>query len=232
MREIERSGASVEEAVEAALEELGASEQEVEIEVLQEGRGGFLGLGAQEAQVRVRFRGAPSEPEVSDEDLDDQADAAMEFLEGLFELMELPAEVESTLEDGTMYIDVFGAESEEGMGLLIGRRGQTLDALQDLLRGAVQARTGDRCRVVVDVEDYRKRRRSQIVDRAQSAARRVKKTGRPEAMEAMNAFERKIVHDAVAEIGGLETASEGEDPERRVVIRRGSSSAVPRETAG
>ncbi len=145
--------------------------------------------------------------------------------------MRLPAEVESTLDEGTMYVDVWGAESDEGMGLLIGRRGQTLDALQDLVRAAVQAKTGDRCRVVVDVEDYRKRRRSQIVARAQSAAQRVKKTGRSEALEAMNAFERKIVHDAVARVGGLETASEGEDPERRVVIRR-SQPSVPRETAG
>jgi spoIIIJ-associated protein len=227
MREIERSAGSVEEAIEAALEELGASEQEVVIEVVQEPRGGFLGLGAQEAQIRVRLRAEPEEPE---SDLDDQAEAAMEFLEGLFDAMGLPADLESNFEDGTMYVDVWGSESEEGMGLLIGRHGQTLESLQDLVRGAMQRKTGERCRVVVDVEDYRKRRRSQIVARAQSVARRVKKTGKPETLEPMSAFERKIVHDAVGDIGGLETASEGQDPDRRVVIRRGHG--VSRETAG
>ena len=75
-------------------------------------------------------------------------------------------------------------------------------------------------RVVVDVEDYRKRRRSQIIRRARDVARRVLKTGRPEALEPMTAFERKIVHDAVAEVGGLETASDGEEPNRRVVVKR------------
>ena len=229
MREIERSAASVEEAVEAALDELGASEQEVVIEVLQEPRGGFLGLGAQDAQVRVRLRSEPSEA-APDELLEDQAEAVMDFLEGLFDAMGLPAEVESTFEDGTMYVDVWGAESEEGMGLLIGRHGQTLESLHDLVRGVVQRQTGERCRVIVDVEDYRKRRRSQVVSRAQSAARRVKKTGKPEALEPMSAFERKIVHDAVAEVGGVETASEGQDPDRRVVIRR-RGGAVSRETA-
>ena len=119
-----------------------------------------------------------------------------------------------------MYLDVWG-EDGDGMGLLIGRHGQTLEALQEVVRAAVQRRLETRCRVVVDVEDYRKRRRSQLVSRAQGVARRVKRSGRPERLEAMSSYERKIVHDAVSEIGGIETASEGEDPERRVVIRRG-----------
>jgi spoIIIJ-associated protein len=75
--------------------------------------------------------------------------------------------------------------------------------------------------VLVDVEDYRKRRRAQVLQRARDAAERVKKSGRQEALEPMSAYERKLVHDAVAEIGGLTTESEGEDPERRVVIQRG-----------
>ncbi|MDP9340970.1 MAG: protein jag [Actinomycetota bacterium] len=229
MREIEKSAGSVEEAIEAALEELGASEQEVEVEVIQEPRGGFLGLGSQQAQVRVRLRSDRLEEDT--EELDDQADVAMDFLEGLFDAMGLPAELESNLDEGTMYVDVWASDSEESMGLLIGRHGQTLEALQDLVRSAVQRKTGDRCRVVVDVEDYRKRRRSQLVSRAQTAARRVKKSGKPESLEPMNAFERKIVHDAAAEVGGVETASEGQDPDRRVVIRRRHDARVSRETA-
>ena len=219
MREIEKSAASVEEAVEAALEELQASEQEVDVEILQEPRGGILGrLGSQEAVVRVRRR-SNGESAEAPEDLDEQAEVAAEFLEGLFDLLGLPADAEPNLVEGTMYVDVWG-EGGEGMGLLIGRHGQTLEALQELVRGSVQRQIEARCRVIVDVEDYRKRRRAQLASRAQNVARRVKKTGRAESLDPMNPYERKIVHDAVGQVGGVESVSEGEEPTRRVVIRR------------
>ena len=219
MREIEKSAASVEEAVEAALEELEASEQEVDVEIVQEPRGGILGrLGSHGATVRVKLRrGAVAEDGA--EDLEEQAEVAAEFLEGLLDLLGLPADAEPNLVEGTMYVDVWGAGGE-GMGLLIGRHGQTLDALQELVRGSVQRQTEARCRVIVDVEDYRKRRRSQLATRARNIARRVKKTGRPESLDPMNPYERKIVHDAVGEVGGVESVSEGQEPARRVVIRR------------
>jgi spoIIIJ-associated protein len=243
MREVERSAASVDEAVAAALAELGADANDVDVEVLEQ----------EDAEVRVRVTlrtgsdstdghvpeeeqpstnasesveasagadGDEAEPADDDEWLDDQADLVADFLEDLFEAMDLPAEVEPMYEDGTMYVDVWAEEGEEGLGLLIGRHGAALDALQEIARTVVHHRTGERCQVVVDVEDYRKRRRAQIVSRALQTARRVQKTGRPERLDAMNAFERKIVHDAVSEISGVATASEGEDPERRVVIRR------------
>ena len=230
MQEVERSAASVEEALEAALDELGISEQEAEVEIVQEPRGGFLGVGSQEAVVRVRTRdGTPAgAPEGRAEDVEQQGEVAAQFLEGLFDLVGLEAEVEPAMVEGSMYVDVWAQDSPDAMGILIGRHGQTLDALQEVVRGAVQRSTGERCRVFVDVEDYRKRRRSQLVSRAQSVARKVKRTGRPEALEPMTAFERKAVHDAVARLGGLETASEGEEPERRVVIRR--VGRVARET--
>jgi spoIIIJ-associated protein len=215
MREVERSAASVEEAVEAALEELGVSEQEARVEIVQEPQKGLLGFGSQEAIVRVR---------VLDEDLgvdlEEQAEVAEEFLLGLLDRMDLDADVDHNLVDGVMYVDILAGEDADQMGLLIGRHGQTLDALQEVVRCAVQRQLQARCRVMVDVEDYRKRRRSQLVQRARSVAARVRRTGRPERMEAMNPYERKIVHDAASEVGGVETASEGEDPDRRVVIRR------------
>jgi spoIIIJ-associated protein len=229
VREVERSAASVEEALEGALEELGISEQEADVEIVQEPRGGFLGVGSHGAVVRVRERGGRAETPEGDDELDQQGDVAAEFLEGLFEAMSLEAEVEPTPADGGLYVDVWGPESADAMGILIGKHGQTLDALQDVVRGVVQRQLQERCRVIVDVEDYRKRRRSQLVSRAQGVARRVKKTGRPERLEAMSALERKTVHDAVADIGGLETASEGEEPDRRVVIRRRGT--VSRETS-
>jgi spoIIIJ-associated protein len=218
MEEVERSAESVEEAVESALAELGLSEQEARIEIVQEPRGGFLGLKGQPAIVRVR----PLSPQgVAAESSVEQEEAGVAFLEGLLEAMGLEAEVEVNSVEGTTYVDIWGASSGDEMGVLIGKHGHTVDALQDLLRGHVQRVTGERCAVQVDVEDYRKRRRSRIVHRAQEAARRVKKSGRPEPLEPMNSFERKIVHDTVAALGGLETSSEGEEPQRRVVIRRG-----------
>ena len=106
------------------------------------------------------------------------------------------------------------------MGLLIGKGGHTVDALQELAKGYVHRQTGERCLVQVDVEDYRKRRRSNVARTAREVATRVRKTGNPETMEPMPAFERKIIHDVVSGVGGLESASEGEEPRRRVVIRR------------
>ena len=221
VEEVERSAASVEEAIEAALTDLGASEQEVEVEVIQEPKSGFLGLGSQAAIVRVRRRLKPES--VSDADLEEQAEIAAEFLEGLFDRMGLDVEVEPNLTEDTMYVDLWGAESDQGMGLLIGRRGATLDALQELTRAVVQGRVEERAHIVVDVEDYRKRRRDQLVARAQAAARRVKRTGRSESLESMTAFDRKIVHDAVSAVAGMDTSSEGDEPNRRVVIRKARS---------
>jgi spoIIIJ-associated protein len=221
MREVERSAASVEEAVEAALEELGLSEQEARIEILQEPRQGFLGLSAHPAIVRVRRAADPSQTgELEPEVLEEQGELAAEFLSGLLQAMALEADVEVNELDGATYVDVWGVSSSEDMGLLIGRRGHNLEALQELVRCYVQRQTEERCHVLVDVEDYRKRRRSMIEHKARDAARRVRKTGRPESLEPMSAYERKIVHDAVAELGGMETASEGEEPQRFVVIRR------------
>jgi spoIIIJ-associated protein len=216
MREVERSAASVEEAIEAALEELGVSEQEAQVEIVQDSQKGLLGFGSQEAIVRVRVR----DEEIGGVALEEQAEVAEEFLLGLLDRMDLDADVDHNVVDGVMYVDILAGQDAEGMGLLIGRHGQTLDALQEVVRCAVQRRTESRCRVMVDVEDYRKRRRSQLIQRARSVAARVRRTGKPERMDAMNPYERKIVHDAAAEVGGVDTASEGEEPDRRVVIRK------------
>jgi spoIIIJ-associated protein len=216
MREVEKSAGSVEEAVEAALDELGVSEQEAQIEIVQEPERGFLGMGGQAAVVRVRVR----DEGASAADLEEQAALAVEFLEGLLDRMGVDADVEPHLVDGVMYVDLLGAEDPQEMGLLIGRHGQTLEALHEIVRSAVQRKTGARSLIVVDVEDYRKRRRSQLAERAGEAARRVRRTGKQESLEPMNPYERKIVHDAASQVNGVETSSEGEDPRRRVVIRK------------
>jgi spoIIIJ-associated protein len=237
MEEIERSAASVEEAIEAALSELGISEQEAQVEIVQEPRSGFLGIASQPAVVRVRYSGAPPAPSPSDEadeadgaegaegsdvegsDAEDQADLAAGFLDGLLDAMGLDAQVDIEVQNGVTYVEVWTDAPGEDMGLLIGKKGHTLDALQELVRGYIARQGVGRCEVLVDVEDYRKRRRAQVMSRVRDAGRRVKRSGRPEALEPMNSYERKLVHDAVGTMEGLESASEGEEPNRRVVIR-------------
>ena len=221
MEEIERSAPSVEEALEAALEELGVAEQEAVVQIVQESRGGFLGMGSQDAVVRVRLKDRGEERLV--EDLEDQGEVAAGFLEGLLVRMGVTASVEPNFEDGTMYVDILGAGPEdEDMGLLIGRHGQTLEALHELTRMAVIHRTGVRSRVVVDVEDYKKRQRDRLAARAREIAKRVARSGGEEELEPMNPYDRKIVHDAVATVGGVESSSRGDEPQRRVVIRPAS----------
>jgi spoIIIJ-associated protein len=219
VEEIERSAPSVEEALEAALEELGASEQQVIVQILQEPRGGFLGVGSQDAIVRVRLKNRPGD--LTEDDLEEQGEIAADFLDGLLSRMGLTAGVELNFEDGTMYVDILGTDpDDEDMGLLIGRHGQTLEALQELTRTAVIHRTGLRSRVVVDVEDYKKRQRDRLEARAREIAKRVARTGEEEELEPMNPYERKLVHDVVASVEGATSSSRGEDPERFVVIQR------------
>lgn len=219
MEEIERSAPSVEEALEVALEELGATEQQVVVQILQEPRGGFLGVGSQEAIVRVRLKNRPGD--LTEDDLEEQGEIAADFLEGLLSRMGLTVGVELNFENGTMYVDILGTDpDDEDMGLLIGRHGQTLEALQELTRTAVIHRTGLRSRVVVDVEDYKKRQRDRLEARAREIAKRVARTGQEEELEPMNPYERKLVHDVVAAVDGATSSSRGEEPERFVVIQR------------
>jgi spoIIIJ-associated protein len=140
---------------------------------------------------------------------------AREFVEGLLTSLDLHATVEVEVVEGSAHLDVNG----EDLGLLIGRRGQTLDALQDLTRAAVQRRLKARARLVVDVEGYRARRRSSLAEYARSIAERAKERGTEIELEPMNAYERKIVHDAVSEIDGASSFSEGEEPARKVIVR-------------
>ncbi len=215
-REAEGRGASVEEAVEAALAELGATEQDTRVEVIQEPKGGFLGVGAQEAVVRVSVS---THEAVDMDDLEEQADTAADFVEDLLDKMGIDATAEPNLVNDHMYVDIVDGD-EDDMALLIGRHGATLDAIQELTRMVVGRRLDERCRVLVDVEDYRKRREERMVERALETARKVLETGQEAILDPMNPYERKLVHDAVADLGGLQTSSQGEEPNRAVVIRR------------
>ncbi|HET9310631.1 MAG TPA: RNA-binding cell elongation regulator Jag/EloR [Actinomycetota bacterium] len=152
------------------------------------------------------------------DELEEQADAAADFLEEMLAKMGIDAIAEPSPHEAHMYVDILDG-AEEDMSLLIGRHGQTLDAIQELTRMAVARRLDQRVRVIVDVEDYRKRREARLGEHARELAERVRDEGREEELDPMNSYERKLVHDAVADIEGVETESRGVDPERYVVIR-------------
>jgi spoIIIJ-associated protein len=151
------------------------------------------------------------------DELEEQADAAADFLEELLTRMDIDAIAEPNPHEGHMYVDIVDGP-EEDMSLLIGRHGQTLEAIQELTRMVVGRRLDQRVRVIVDVEDYRKRREARLEEHARELAERVRETGREEELEPMNSYERKLVHDAVADVEGVDTESRGVDPERFVVI--------------
>jgi len=151
-------------------------------------------------------------------EVEEQADAIADFVEELLERMGIDAIAEPTTHRGHVYVDIVDGP-EDDMALLIGRHGQTLDAIQELARTAVGRRLDDRIRVMVDVGDYRKRAEERLVEHARGVAERVQRTGEEEQLDPMNAYERKLVHDVVAEFERLESVSEGVDPDRFVVVR-------------
>jgi len=148
--------------------------------------------------------------------LAEEASAAQEFLGGLLDVFELRGDLRSEeLDEETVEVGVTG----EDLGLLIGPKGQTLSALQELTRTAVQRRLGARSgRLLVDVAEYRRTRRAALEHFATDVAERVKQAGVPTALEPMVPADRKVVHDTVNAIDGVSTTSEGEEPNRRVVI--------------
>jgi spoIIIJ-associated protein len=146
--------------------------------------------------------------------LEDAREDALDFLEGILDTMDLDADAAVEIEDQALSASVSGPD----VGLLIGRRGQTLDALQELLRNVVQRQAQTRMRITLDIEGYRERRREVLQQQAKEMSQRALEDGEVE-LEPMSAFERKIIHDAVAEIEGVTSFSEGQEPRRRVVLR-------------
>lgn len=151
-----------------------------------------------------------------EEILEDARDDALDFLEGLLDAMEADGEVAAEItEEGVVAVEITGGDG----GLLIGSRGQTLEAIQELLRTVVQRQAQTRVRVTLDVEGYRERRRESVRRLAEQMVERALDEGEVE-LDPMNAYERKIVHETVASVSGVSSFSEGQEPRRRVLIRR------------
>ena len=146
-------------------------------------------------------------------DLEQESEIAADYIEGLLDVADLDGDIDMDVEGERAFVSVVGATLDE----LVGPRGEVLEALQELTRLAVHRQTGVRTRMMLDVGGYRQRRRTELSETGREAADEVKRTGEPKRLWPMNPFERKIVHDAVAE-AGLRSESEGEEPDRRVVV--------------
>ena len=203
MESVEKSAKTVDEAVTDAVVELGLTSDQGEIEILDEGSKGRLGLfGSKMARVRVTKKV-------------DLKNIAENFLKELLQAMDISSQITMTEEDkSTLAINLEGEE----MGVLIGKRGQTLDAIQYLTSLVVNKYSDHYIRIKMDTEDYRNRRRKTLEALANNLAMKVKKTGKKFTLEPMSSNERRIVHSTLQKYKFIETYSEGEEPFRRVII--------------
>lgn len=202
MRIIEKSGKTIEDAIKAALQELSLAEDNVDIEVLEEPKNGFFGIiGSKDALVRVSEK-------------QNDYHKINEFLNVVFEKMRLNPEISIREENGNILVNLQG----EDLGILIGRRGETLDSLQFLANLFINKSSENYRKVIIDIEDYRKKRENTLYSLADKLSQKVKRTGRKISLEPMSPQERRIIHMALQDNKNVNTYSEGEEPFRKVVI--------------
>lgn len=202
MEAVEKVGRTVEEAVASALADLGVSEESAVVEVLEEPSKGLFGFfGVRPARVRVSVRETPSA-------------RARELLQRIFKVMNLSVDIEIKERNNNLAINLSG----NGLGILIGRRGETLNALQYLLNLCVNKNQVQRSKIVLDVEGYRRRREQTLERLALRLAEKAKQRGRNIILEPMNPQERRIIHTVLQGREDIYTYSEGEEPYRKIVI--------------
>ncbi len=204
MEYIEVTAKTVNDAITEACQKFVVTSDKLDYVVVEEGSSGFLGIGAKPAVIRARVK-CSSVPE-----------RAREFLDGVFHAMNMVValDVKYDEENRNLVIDLSGDE----MGILIGKRGQTLDSLQYLVSLVVNKGSEEYIRVKVDTEDYRKRRKETLENLAKNIAYKVKRTKHPVSLEPMNPYERRVIHSALQNDRYVTTHSEGEEPFRRVVV--------------
>ena len=203
MEFIEVSAKTVDDAITEASIKLGTTSDKIEVEVIEKGSTGFLGIKSKPAIIKARKK-------------NDTVDNIREFLENVFSAMnmEVTIDIKKAEDDKVYEVELSGKE----MGLLIGKRGQTLDSLQYLTNLAVNKHSDGYIKVKLDTEDYRQRRKETLENLAKNIAYKVKRTKRPVSLEPMNPFERRVIHSALQGDRYVETHSEGEEPFRHVVV--------------
>ena len=200
---IEVSAKNVDDAVIEACQKLVVTRDKLEYEVIEEGSNGFLGIGSKPAIIKARVRSTVD-------------GKAVDFLKEVFAAMNMAVVIDAKFDetDNNLDIDLSG----DDMGVLIGKRGQTLDSLQYLVSLVVNKDAQDYIRVKVDTEDYRRRRKETLENLAKNIAYKVKRTKRPVSLEPMNPYERRVIHSALQNDKYVTTHSEGDEPFRRVVV--------------
>lgn len=203
MEFIEVSAKTVDDAITEASIKLGTTSDKIEVEVIEKGSTGFLGIKSKPAIIKARKK-------------NDTVDNIRDFLENVFSAMnmEVTIDIKKAEDDKVYEVELSGKE----MGLLIGKRGQTLDSLQYLTNLAVNKHSDGYIKVKLDTEDYRQRRKDTLENLAKNIAYKVKRTKRPVSLEPMNPFERRVIHSALQGDRYVETHSEGEEPFRHVVV--------------
>lgn len=252
LKTLEKSGKTEEAAIAAALEELGLDRDDVSVEIVERAKSGFLGIGASPAVIRVQYEAPDGEAEQEAAPAEAQAPAAepeasvepaapadepesyariRAFVSGLLEHMGIQAQIDITARDnGGVNVNLSGS----GMGAVIGRRGETLDAIQHLTNYAVNRGSDKHMHISVDAESYRAKREESLVRLAEKMAAKAVKYKRSMALEPMNSYERHVIHTALQDYEGVTTSSTGTEPNRRVVVsyekpQRPSNKPVSRE---
>ena len=232
-KSVTKTAKSVEEAIALAVAELGINEDDAIVEIIDEGTsGGFLGLGKKQATVKVAAsqeeEAEESEPVYYGDDetfegdaVSEAEDQAVSFVAEILSGIGIHGKLDSYREGETIFINITGQDC----GTAIGRHGETLDAISYLTSLVANKFSEEHIRVSLDIGGYKKRRESMLISMAEKAASRAKRSGRPVALEAMNPAERRIVHSALQSFSGVTTHSEGEEPDRKVIV-------VPSQGAG
>ena len=203
MEFIEISAKNVDDAITQATVQLGITSDQLEYEVLDKGSTGFLGIGSKNAVIKARKKFSIDENVV-------------EFLSSIFDAMKMEVEILVAVNEEEHIIEV--ELKGDDMGILIGKRGQTLDSLQYLTNLTINKHSDEYYKVKIDTEDYRKRRKETLENLAKNIAYKVKRTKRPVSLEPMNPFERRIIHSALQNDRYVTTHSEGDEPYRHVVV--------------
>ena len=203
MEFIEISAKNVDDAITQATVQLGITSDQLEYEVLDKGSTGFLGIGSKNAVIKARKKFSIDENVV-------------EFLSSIFDAMKMEVEILVAVNEEEHIIEV--ELKGDDMGILIGKRGQTLDSLQYLTNLAINKHSDEYYKVKIDTEDYRKSRKETLENLAKNIAYKVKRTKRPVSLEPMNPFERRIIHSALQNDRYVTTHSEGDEPYRHVVV--------------
>ena len=202
MKEIQVSAKTEERAIEEAVRQLGVdSADDLEIEVIENAAKGFLGFGSKDAVIKAVVKFNPEK-------------TAKEFLREMFVAMGIIVNIETELKEKQLLINLSGSD----MGILIGKRGQTLDSIQYLVNLVVNKGNAPYLSITLDTENYRQRRKETLESLAYNLAKKVKQTGKKVVLEPMNPYERRIIHSSLQNNKYVTTYSEGEEPYRNVVI--------------